>query len=77
MNPELEQFAIPSHKFTGKLTDHHDILINHNLQQFVEKAGLIAGLACNGKIPLDQAYLDIIEQLTEINLVRVQLRQKT
>jgi hypothetical protein len=76
MNPELEQFAIQHHSYSGQSSDPNDILINNNLQKFIQEAGLIAGLACNGKISLDKAHLDIIEKLTEINAIRVHLRQE-
>jgi hypothetical protein len=74
MNPELEKFAIPHRSYHGNLTDPNDLIINQNLQEFAEKTGLIAGLASNGKITLDEAYMQIMEKLTEINSVRAQLK---
>ncbi len=53
-----EKFFYPTGKYYGKFTPEN-LAFNANLQEFAQRVGLLCSLETGGKIPPEEAYLEI------------------
>lgn len=51
-------FLYPKNRYYGEVKPEN-LVFNANLQEFAQKVGFITALATNGKISLEQAFIDI------------------
>lgn len=52
------KFLYPQIRYHGEVKPEN-LVFNANLQEFAQKVNFITALATNGKIPLEQAFIDI------------------
>lgn len=54
----LSDFLYPQNRYYGEVKPEN-LVFNANLQEFAQRVGYISALVSNGKIPVEQAFVDI------------------
>lgn len=54
----LANFLYPQNRYYGEVKPEN-LVLNANLQEFVQRVGYISALVSSGKIPVEQAFVEI------------------
>lgn len=65
-------FLYPKNRYYGEVNPEN-LVFNANLQEFSQRVGYISALASNGKMPVDQAFIQIKTLWEQVEKSKTQL----